>query len=333
MDSMNRRDALRVAGLGAAGLALGLSASPGLGAAARGRVPSTPSAPPRTLRLAHLSDIHVQPELRGDAGLAACLKHVSSLKDRPDLVITGGDLIFDGFAQEHARTQALWDLYTRVFKDSCGIEVQHTLGNHDIWGWHKSKSKTTGDEARWGKRWFCEIAGRDKTYQVLDRGRWRIIQLDSVHTDPRNPDGYIGKLDEEQMAWLESQIRSTAEDRHVAIVSHIPILSLCALVFDGNAKQKELRWEVSAGNMHIDGARLHRLFRDTRRVKLCLSGHIHKLDKVEMDGVTYICNGAVSGAWWKGRKDRCDEGYGVVDLFDDGSFQNTYATYGWKAEE
>jgi len=292
-----------------------------------------PAKPARVARIAHMTDIHVQSERRADAGLVACLKHLADSHDRPDLIITGGDLIFDSFAQEHARTKSLWEMHARSFRDHAPVPVVHTLGNHDIWGWNKGKSKTTGVEPGWGKKWFCQMAERDKPYAAFDKGAWRIIQLDSVHTDPRDPHGYIGKLDEEQMAWLEAEIRAIPEGRYAAIVSHIPILSLCAMVFDGSANQKELRWEVGAGNMHIDGVKLHKLFAaNAGKVKLCLSGHIHKLDRVEMDGITYICNGAVSGAWWQGRKDRCDEGYGAVELFDDGTFKNDYVTFGWKAE-
>jgi hypothetical protein len=56
------------------------------------------------------------------------------------------------------------------------------------------------------------------------------------------------------------------------------------------------------------------------------------LDLPELDGVTYVCDGAVSGAWWKGPKERCAEGYGLFDLFDDGSFKHQYVPYGWKIE-
>jgi hypothetical protein len=49
--------------------------------------------------------------------------------------------------------------------------------------------------------------------------------------------------------------------------------------------------------------------------------------------VTFICGGAVSGAWWKGRGTRCDEGYGLVNLYDDGTFEYEYQRYGWVARE
>lgn len=335
---MNRREALRLAGLGlgAAALGGGCARNEPRSAAAASAGAASSAAGERVVRLAHLTDIHVQPELKADQGLAACLRHVSSLGaqdgGKPDLVVTGGDLVFDSFAQPQERTRELWSMYDRVFKDHCGVPVQHTLGNHDIWGWNKSKSKTSGSETRWGKRWFCEMAGRDRTYQAFDRGPWRIIQLDSVHTDPRDGDGYIGKIDEEQMAWLDGELAALGEGRYAAIISHIPILSMCAIAFDQHVKPNKLMWEIGPGGMHIDAMSLHKRFVKSGRVKLCLSGHIHKLDRVELGGVTYLCDGAVSGAWWKGPGDRCDEGYALIDLFADGTFEREYRTYGWKAE-
>ncbi len=83
--------------------------------------------------------------------------------------------------------------------------------------------------------------------------------------------------------------------------------------------------------MHKDCLELKDLFAQHPNVKLCLSGHLHLLDRVDYNGVTYLCNGAVSGNWWKGRHKDCDEGYAVIDLYDDGSFEHQYVKYGWKA--
>jgi 3',5'-cyclic AMP phosphodiesterase CpdA len=288
--NVDRRAALKVAG--AAGL-LGWLGGGTRGASARTVRPSAGGMAARSVRFAHLTDIHVQPELKADQGLAACLKHLMALQDRPQLVVTGGDLVFDSFGQGHDRTKALWDMLGNGFKDGCGVPVLHTIGNHDIWGWNKTKSKTTGGETGWGKKWFCEMVQRDTSYHASDHGRWRVIQLDSIQPDPENPDGYIGMLDEAQMAWLEGQIKGAPEGTSIAIVSHIPIMTVTHLV---EVKQvKEWDYEIDGGVMHLDAARLHKLFAASGKVKLCLSGHIHRNDRVEMDGVTYICDGAVRG--------------------------------------
>ena len=111
------------------------------------------------------------------------------------------------------------------------------------------------------------------------------------------------------------------------LLSHQPIFSAAAF-FDGE-NEKSGHWQVPAAWMHIDARRLKDLFKQHRNVKLALSGHLHLVDRVDYCGVTYLCNGAVSGAWWKGDNQECDEGYGLIDLYDDGTFDHQYVAFHW----
>lgn len=320
---MTRREVL-AAGAAAAGTVLTGGASPAwAGGASWG---GSGADRRRVLRLAHLTDTHTQPERNAAGGLAACLAHVSSLRDRPGLVMTGGDLIMDGFAASQTRTRQQWDLFVKTLGDGCAIPVEHCLGNHDIWGWNKTKSGTTGEEAGWGKRWAMDLLGLASPYRAFERAGWTFVVLDSIRPEG---EGYRARLDDEQYEWLEGELaRGTTP---VLVVSHAPILAGCVLV-NSTVDAEKGNHAVSGGLLHQDVKRLRGLFGKHPRVKLCLSGHIHLLDRVEYAGVTYICDGAVSGNWWKGRHQECDEGYGVVDLFDDGSFSHEYVRYGWKAE-
>jgi len=45
-------------------------------------------------------------------------------------------------------------------------------------------------------------------------------------------------------------------------------------------------------------------------------------DRIEYNGVTYLCNGAVSGNWWRGAYQECEPGYALLDLYDDGTFEH-----------
>lgn len=84
--------------------------------------------------------------------------------------------------------------------------------------------------------------------------------------------------------------------------------------------------------MHMDAKRLMGVFREHGCVRACLSGHMHRIERIDYDGVSFICDGAVSGYWWKGPEKHCDEGYGLIDLHADGSFDWGYHTYGWVAQ-
>lgn len=317
--AVSRREAILAA---AAGMGLSGAVLAGSGAAVPARAAAGRK---RVLRLAHMTDIHLQPERRADEGFTAALRHAQSLKDPPQVIVTGGDLIMDCFAADEARTRTQWDLWKRVLRAECSLPLEHCIGNHDIWGWNQKKSGTSGSEPLHGHKWAMEMLGLGSRYRAVDRAGWRMIVLDSTF---RVGDSYTARLDEEQFDWLSRTLADTPRATPVVVVSHIPILSASAY-FDGD-NEKDGDWKVPGAWMHIDARRIKDLFARHANVRLCLSGHIHLVDRVDYLGVTYLCNGAVSGAWWKGPNQECDAGYCVVDLYDDGSFEHAYVTYGWK---
>ncbi|GAB4312927.1 MAG: hypothetical protein Kow0059_03810 [Candidatus Sumerlaeia bacterium] len=260
--------------------------------------------------------------------MAACLRHAQSLSDPPDVIFNGGDMIMDALHADAGRTRLLWDLWRKILKDECSLPVVHCIGNHDVWGWDKSKSGATGREPLYGKNWVMDVLGLDRRYWSFDQAGWHFIVLDSTHT--HDSQTYTAKLDDEQWEWLRTDLAGTPPGTPICVMSHIPVLSACAY-FDGD-NEKGGDWCVPNAWMHIDARRIKDLFTEHPNVRLCLSGHIHLLDRVDYNGVTYLCNGAVSGNWWKGVYDRTPPGYAVVDLYDDGSFTHMYLTFGWRDE-
>lgn len=307
-----RRDVLRSAGAVAAAGALG------------GTAEAAQQKRKRVLRLAHLTDMHVQPEQKAAEGMAACLRHVYEQKDRPDLILGGGDCVMDAFGQDRARTEAQWAAWDGVLREFTAIPLRHCLGNHDIWGWNRASSRTTGDEALHGKRWAMERLELTERYYRFDRAGWRFLVLDS--TFPHGDSGYTARLDDPQFAWLSAELTATPPTMPILVLSHIPILCGCALLDGDNEKTGD--WVVPGAWMHIDARRIKDLFYKHPNVRLALSGHIHLRDRLDYNGTTYLCNGAVCGAWWKGNYHETPPGYAVVDLYDDGTFQHEYVTYG-----
>lgn len=280
----------------------------------------------RALRFAHLTDSHVQPERGATEGLIACLRHAQSQKDKPQMVFTGGDLIMDSFGADATRTKTQWDLFLNAFKDHCDLPVEHTIGNHDVWGW--GRGDEFAKDARFGKQWACDLLEYDAPYRFFDRNGWRFIVLDSTY---RQGNGYTAKLDDKQFAWLEAVLEKTDPKMPIMVMSHIPILAV-AVFFDGE-NEKSGNWQVPGSWMHIDARKIKDLFKKYPNVKLCLSGHLHLVDSASYHGVTYCCNGAVSAAWWGGDYHECTYGYALIDLYDDGSFENHYVPFGWKTQK
>jgi 3',5'-cyclic AMP phosphodiesterase CpdA len=310
---MTRREVIK--GMGA--LAIGIA---GL-TYAEAEPPKSP-ARKRVLRIAHLTDIHVQPEKDADKGMIRCLQAAHALKPRPDLIFNGGDSVMDVFAQKRERATTLKQLWRSILRDHCEIPIIHCIGNHDVWGWDKERSGCTGDEPDYGKRWAMELFELEQRFYSFDRAGWHFIVLDS--TFPHG-NGYKARLDDEQFEWLKTDLERTSPTMPVCVLSHIPILAACAYL-DGN-NEKSGDWVVPGAWMHIDARRIIELFWKHRNVKLCLSGHIHLYDRVQYNGVTYLCNGAVSGAWWGGDYHQTPPGFGLIDLYDDGSFESQYMLY------
>lgn len=299
----------------------------------------------RAVRIAHITDTHIEPELRAPEGVAACLTHIrdrkygakfgGGLSDDPvDLILHGGDMVFDAGDVGAARTKEQWDLFTKAVKDNWTGPINYALGNHDIFGLNKTKSGTTGEEPNWGKRWAMDLLGirgaantdpkAFGAYYSFDQNGWHIVVLDSVQVEPN---GYFGGLDDAQFAWLKGDL-ALNKMRPTMVLSHIPLLTVTVLDRPLNDKRERV---VHPALMCIDFDRIKKLFLENPQVKLCVSGHMHLIDRVDYNGVSYCCNGAVCGNWWKGPHRECKEGYAVVDLYDDGSFDNQYVEYGWKA--
>jgi 3',5'-cyclic AMP phosphodiesterase CpdA len=321
----DRRSFIAAAAFGAGSLALGRTSV--------AQAPAPPSAAaggpvPATIRLAHMTDIHVQPERGAEAGMAAALAHAQSWK--PDLIVTGGDSVMDVFEAKRGRADQLRTLFRDTLARECSVPVRHVTGNHDIFGWQRARSGTTGQEADWGKKFACDLFGVPRTFHSFDRGAWRFVCLDSVQ--PKG-DGYTAYLDDEQFDWLTRLLADTPKSTHVCVVSHIPIMSVTALTYGAPRPRAQNGTDtvITHAEMHTDATVLHDLFKAAGNVRLCLSGHTHLLDRCDVDGVTYVCDGAVSGAWWKGAVEGIEPGYGRLELRPDGTFTHAYATYGWAA--
>lgn len=321
-ESFSRRDAIRTLGASA----LGTATWNGLTTEANSA--QSTSLSKRSLRITHLTDVHVQPEKRAAAGFAACLDHVQSLKDPVELILTGGDSIMESFDADDARTKEQWAVWNSVLKNHCSVPVRSAIGNHDIWGWDKAKSKTTGKEPTYGKRRALDMLHLDHRYYTFSQSGWHFIVLDSVQNHLPVANGYLCYIDDEQYDWLESTLRDAPPTAPIAILSHVPIISPSVFIW---SNQDERSFTIPKYVLHQDYVKLKNLFAKHPNVKLCLSGHLHTLDRVDYNGVSYLCNGAVSGNWWGGRFNDTDEGYAVLDLFDDGSFEHEYLKYGWKA--
>ncbi|MGO4290285.1 metallophosphoesterase family protein [Chitinophaga sp. RAB17] len=269
------------------------------------------------LRIAHLTDIHLKNDFDAPRHLRDCLHHVQQQTPKVDFILNGGDIVFDMNKEELTTIRNQWQLLHSVMTAECSLPVHYVLGNHDIWWQEQNKT-----QALYGKQYALEQLQLPKPYYSFSRNGWKFICLDSVHLDI---DGtwYIGKLGAAQFNWLENELKNTSPTTPICVLSHIPILTATLMIEDNIVN----KWEMLGGDMHTDTAAIIKLFYQHPNVKLCLSGHIHLRDKVVYNNVTYLCNGAVSGSWWKGNNRETAPGYGLIDLYADGTFDEKYVNY------
>jgi Icc protein len=277
-------------------------------------------------RFVHLTDIHVQPERRGADGFRACLDAVHKLNPRPDFILTGGDLVFDILKQDEARAKQLFDVYTSICKDS-DIPIRQCIGNHDVFGW-SSKGKIAPDHVSYGKKMVQERLDLPRTTYSFDHKGWHFVVVDDIQ--PREGGGYEGGISEEDMHWIDSDL-TAAGKRPTVMCAHIPFMSVTVFRnVDVTTTAKDIT--ISRASICRNVGPILSMLRK-HEVDLVLTGHQHQSERIEWEKTTHIEDAAVCGAWWKGAHNGFAEGFGIIDVKADGTFEHRYHTYGWKAEE
>jgi 3',5'-cyclic-AMP phosphodiesterase len=267
------------------------------------------------------TDPHVQPEQGAVAGVKQAFSKVNSLVQKPEFVITGGDLIMDALEVGADRVKTQWKLWDECLK-TLEAPAYHTVGNHDVTGW-SPKALVKPGEIGYGKAIFAERYGQGHTYHSFDHGGWHFIILDSIGLDKATHD-YLGWIDDDQLAWLQADLEKTGRQTPVIVVTHIPFYSVWHQVILGP-------------KINIDAKALVNNVPDFRKmlagynIRLVLSGHGHISERIQFDDVVYLQGGAVCGLWWKGPVHGNPEGFLEIGCRPDGTFTDRYISYGWKA--
>ncbi len=319
---MKRRQILKTLALG--GVAAVLSGAMRLPATDETSAAEASNTRKPATRFAHMTDVHVHPGRSSAQGLAQAIRHVHALENPPEFILNGGDAINDALAVDRAAVEVQWGLWKSAWKENGSLPLRHCVGNHDVWGWDKAKSKTTGDEAGWGKQLALDQLELKKSHHAFDQGGWRFIVLDSMTYDEET--AYRAEIDAAQFEWLRTQLQKTPVETPIVLVSHIPILTVGTLGFVPRLRKYPPGHKMLS---HQDAYELVALLRMHPNVKLCLSGHTHQTETIQFGELAFVNSGAVSGYWWKGDFLHTDEGYNVVDLFDDGTYEVEYVSYGW----
>lgn len=188
--------------------------------------------------------------------------------------VTLGDILFDDLS--------LFDSFNRTL-GKIGIPWYNVIGNHDIN--YASENDELSDET------YERVYG--PPYYSFDYGAVHFVVVDDIHWMKEGEKKfYRSGLSEEQLNFIENDLKLVPQDRMVVAMMHIPLV-------------KSTPW------LEPRRARLLKLL-EGREHCISLAGHTHHHEHVLMgkqDGWPgskphhHIINVTVCGAWWSGKPD------------------------------
>jgi hypothetical protein len=205
----------------------------------------------------------------------------------PTFGVACGDIMFDDLS--------LYPEYERAVA-RMGVPFVQVVGNHDLdLRSHTQGGSVTTFRARYGP-----------TYWSFDRGAVHYVVLHDVFWHGA---GYVGYVDDAQLAWLAADLARVERGRTVAAILHIPAHSTRA--------EREGAKAPTPDESVANRAALYELLAPYRAH--VLSGHTHEQEHLVHGSRLEHVHGAVCGAWWSGDicYDGTPNGYGVYDVRGD----------------
>lgn len=271
----------------------------------------------RSLRVAHLADVHVREGAAFD-GFQRALE--TAIGAGAEAVLLGGDIVMNSVGMDQSRVEAQWEEFHRARRQFPEIPFFPCLGNQDVWGWNQKSSGCRGDEPLFGKAMFLHQMKLSSPFYAVRLGTWRLIVLDGIQRGGKH--GFYAALDPVQRAWLEAELAAET-DTPTVIATHVPIVPGPAEFFaaDLSEPDKDGAWSLRDHHVHRDAHDLSNLFARYPNVRLCLSGHTHLAQRIDLWGTAYVVSPPVSGAWWRGDFQGRPSGFSLIDLHPDGVFE------------
>lgn len=292
----SRRDFLKKLGLGTA--AIGFTSPLAMSCAADGKEPD--------FTFIHATDMHVSRKRKGVEGYQTFVNHINSLSPKPEFVLMGGDLAFDGLHTEKDEFEYQIDHFKKI-SDQLSMPYYPTLGNHDLLGWHPDRKVPISDPDL-GKKFIMKKLGMSHSYYSFDAKGWHFVILDALHPiTTKNGPEYEPRLGKEQLDWLRFDLGAN-EGKPTVIVCHFA-------AFNHIGQIESLPDIKAMNNMVLQDNKELRHILERHGVKLFLQGHTHISEDYTFNGVSYVTSQAVSAAWWGGNWTGFEPGYTICKTY------------------
>lgn len=259
-----------------------------------------------------MSDIHYHEKNDAPRALNIVIDTINSMK--PDLVLVGGDIIYDVMRQTDEEAEELSKLFLKQM-ERLEAPIYYAIGNHE----HFALYNRDIDEKHplFGKRYYERFYG--ERFYSFDHKGWHFITLDNMEINDRK---YIGKVDSIQMEWLKNDLESVSESTPIVIMAHVPLITTLSQYYGGGTKANTNRLAIENTNDVL------KLFKD-KNLKLVLQGHIHYFEALNvLNKTTFISAPSLSGKWWLGKQHDIEEGFIRIDVKGN-EFEYHYIEYGW----
>lgn len=237
-----------------------------------------------SLLLAQLSDIHCgSPYFDSDLATSAVAEIVAL---EPDLVLVGGDLTAEGYANEFRAAQSFLEPLSEA-----GLPVVVIPGNHDaknVGYLHFRDTFGRGD-----------VEGKaDRVLRVTtDLGRGSPNSVALVALDSTKPDLAEGEIGRERYEWIREQLAVDADLKVVALHHHlVPV--------PGTGRERNTVWDSGDVLALLGDAGVH----------LVLCGHKHVPYVWFLNGMLIVNSGTVSSYRLRGY---VRPSYNVIEVDDD----------------
>lgn len=267
--------------------------------------------PPKKIRFAFMTDIHLNKENTKDRynGLLQSLEAVK--KQKVDFIIIGGDVVdVTGMGStSKAQADSMYTVYKQTF-DKINIPYYPTIGNHDRY-FDKENGLVDGDEIF--KSHFNE------SYYTFEKKGIYFFILNSVK--PSSKSGY--NINEEQLEWLKAELAKVPKLAPIIVSTHVPVYSYYYPVVEGKYEFRDVVANYKDLLKTFEGHNL----------KLVMQGHQHIHEEMLLQDVQYITGGAVCADWWGGAFHGTEEGFPIVEVDKKDNFTWEYIDYGWTAKK
>ncbi|WP_421775057.1 metallophosphoesterase family protein [Gracilimonas sp.] len=277
----------------------------GLGALGMGTLFNGKHSEEESFRIVHLTDQHVTSRRKGHEGYKKCIQSINALDPSPDLVLMGGDMVFDGLYTELETYQESIRLYSSI-TDELNVPYYHCLGNHDVLGL-SSRRKVSKDHPGIGRKMIMEELGMENDYYSFNHKGWHFVVLNSIFEfEGENGPAYKAMIGEEQLDWLRHDL-GDHKDMPTIAVSHLAAFSHKGQI-NNDFEMKAMSPIILQNNIDL------RYVLERHNVKALLQGHTHISEDFRFNDVWYITSQAASAAWWGGNWLGFKPGYTVFEL-------------------